>query len=363
MIYIYVAICISMIAFNCVYVFIIRHSEERLEKHSYEYDVIIREQLRCIDSGMEVSDEHKKYLCMKLKYTPNLTAFDKTMENLYAENPEKALRYLSEIYSVFIYLTMEYFDRDTIKSAYFPYIVGKYNILKLKDSNVISEIMFKLLRSDNVYCRENALGAIYSAGKSELAVRALKIIDSNGSFHHPKLVCDGLLSFEGNREELCEKLWSCFNEYSEKMQVNILNFFRFAGIRCDEEMCAVLNDEDKNQELRFAAIRYFEKFPCEKVRDALQNFAENKAQRIWEYQAIASSALKSYPGDKTTEILKKNLSDSNWYVRLNSAISCEKLGFTYSDLIQVFDGDDRYAREMLRYRFDRRKAEKEVAQI
>ena len=38
----------------------------------------------------------------------------------------------------------------------------------------------------------------------------------------------------------------------------------------------------------------------------------------------------------------------------------EEYGYTYHDLINVFDGNDRYAREIMRYRLDRRKAESEA---
>ncbi len=360
MIYAYIAICMSLIAYNCVYVFIIRRNAKKLTKETSVYDFWIKEQLLRLDLDMPVSERHKKRLCRKLKTTANLTAFDKSMENLYAESPEKAKRYLYEIYSVFMYLTMEYQGRDAIKAAYFPYIVSKYGILTYKEIDIIAEVMFNLLRSEHIYCRENALRAIYSTGRCEYVVKALQTIDKNLSFHHPKLICDGLLRFQGDREALCKMLWEAFDTYSEKMQLNILNYFRFAGLRCDDSMYAILADEGRNQELRFSAIRYFEKFPSETACPILQGFAENNEGRIWEYQAIASSALKSYPGERTTAILKKNLANSNWYVRLNSAISCERLGFSYADLIQVFDGNDRYAREMLRYRLERREAEKEV---
>ena len=108
---------------------------------------------------------------------------------------------------------------------------------------------------------------------------------------------------------------------------------------------------------------YFEKFPNTDAKQIIRAFAENKENRIWEYQAIASSALKSYPGDVTFRILAHNLSSSNWHIRQNSAISLEKLGYTYHDLISVFDGDDRYAREIMRYRLDRRCAESEAMKV
>lgn len=360
LIYIYMAICVSLIVFNCAYVFILRRNAKKLEKDTNEFDVIISEQLLRIDDGGHVSKNHTKLLCRKLKSTAKLTSFDKSIDSLYSRHPDKTKKYLNEIYPVFMYLTTAYHRRDEIKSAYFPYIISKYEILKYKEISFIADFMFDLLRSDNVYCRENALKALYSTGNSDYVVEALKTIDKNKSFHHPKLVCDGLFLFGGDRQELCCKLWEAFESYSVPMQVNILNFMRFAGMKNDEKVYAILIDEKRNQELRFSAIRYFEKFASQSAEAALHELAENKQDLTWEYQAIASSALKSYPGAKTAEILQNNLSSSNWYVRLNSAVSCEKLGYSYTDLINVFDGHDRYAREMIRYRLDRREAEKEA---
>ena len=196
--------------------------------------------------------------------------------------------------------------------------------------------------------------------RPDIVARALKIIDTNLSYHHPKLISDGLMLYKGDRVELKNTLFTHFNDYSVHMRVNILNYFRFAGIKCDSEMLETLKNEKEHNEIRFSAIRYFEKFPSDDAQPIILNLAENLENRIWEYQAIATSALKSYPGDATFRILVKNLSSSNWHIRQNSAISCEKLGYTYQDLINVFDGNDRYAREIIRYRLDRRNAEEEV---
>ena len=266
-------------------------------------------------------------------------------------------------FSVFESLTHSYINKDTLKIAYFPYILQKYNILKHDEEGRLTDILLELLRSVNVYCRENTLKAIYSIRRSEIVVSALKVIDKNLSFHHPKLICDGLLNFKGDKENLKEMLFESFNAYSTGMQLNILNYFRFGNIRCDKEMLELLTSEKANNELRFSAIRYFEKFPNDGAGSVIQAIAENMEGRTWEYQAIASSALKSYPGDVTFRILVKNLSSSNWHIRQHSAISLEKLGYTYHDLISVFDGNDRYAREIMRYRLDRRTAESEAMKV
>lgn len=360
MIYVYIAICVSMMAFNIVYVFVLKHREKSLGKNSERFEKVIYEQFKRIEENGTVADSHKRTLQKYLQKTSGVTAFDKALENVSADAPELCEKYLMQIYPVFEYLTHKYISKDTIKIAYFPYILQKYNILKYDEEGKLTDILLELLRSVNVYCRENTLKAIYSMQKSGIVIAALKVVDKNLSFHHPKLICDGLLSYKGDKEELKNRFFENFNTYSVDMQLNILNYLRFGNIRCDKEMLELLTSEKANPELRYSAIRYFEKFPASQAEGVIQSIAENLEGRTWEYQAIASSALKSYPGDVTFRILVANLSSSNWHIRQNSAISLEKLGYTYHDLISVFDGNDRYAREIMRYRLDKRNAEKEA---
>ena len=360
MIYAYIAICVSMILYNIIYVFILKHRERSLISGSEKFENIVFEQINILKNGGEISEKHKKYLCRVLDRTAGITAFDKALENVFRKEPEFTEKYLLDTFSVFEYLTHRYISKDTLKIAYFPYILHKYKILKHHESERLTSALFDLLRSLNVYCRENTLKALYSMQKPDIVLKALKIIDTNLTFHHSKLICDGLMFYNGDKNVLKDKFFECFNDYSVQMRVNILNYFRFANLRCDNEMLSILKDEKEHREIRFSAIRYFEKFPIQEAMPVILNLAENLEGRIWEYQTIATSALKSYPGDATFRILVKNLSNSNWHVRQNSAVSCEKLGYTYQDLINVFDGPDRYAREIMRYRLDRRNAESEA---
>ena len=358
MIYIYIAICVSMIAFNIVYIFILRRRNKNLETNSSYFKDDISEQIANINDGGTVDKKHRKKLYSKLKRVGKLTAFDKALEELSVTDKEGVQKYICQIYSVFVYLAAKYSKSDKIKAAYFPYVIAKYDVINQKNLTLILDLMLDQLHSDSVYCRENALAAIYSTKNCAAAVKALKIIDENESFHHPKLICDGLTEFAGDKKALADSLFFCFDDFSVTMQLNILNFIRFSGIRYDDKMLTVLKDEAQDDELRFSAIRYFEKFYNKDAKDILQTFAAGNKDLPWQYQAIASSALKTYPDSETGEILKTNLSSSNWYVRLNSAKSCEALGYTYSELIDIFDGSDRYAREIIRYRLDRHEAEK-----
>ncbi len=360
MIYVYIAICVSMIAYNIVYAFILHHREKSVASNSRKFEKIILGEIENLRNGAAVSEKHKKFLCKKLDRTAGITTFDKALESIFERESDITQKYLVETFSVFEYLTHRYIRKDTLKIAYFPHILHKYNILKHFESERLTGALLDLLRSVNIYCRENTLKALYSMGRPDTVVSALKIIDKNLSFHHPKLICDGLMFYNGDKDILKDKLFESFKDFSTQMRVNILNYFRFGNIRCDAQMLFLLKNENENLEIRFSAIRYFEKFPVEEARPIIYELAENEAGRTWEYQAIATSALKSYPGDVTFRILVKNLSSSSWHVRQNSAISCEKLGYTYHDLISVFDGNDRFAREIMRYRLDRRNSEEET---
>jgi len=360
MIYAYIAICVSMILYNIIYVFISKHRARALVSDSEKLKKVLNEQIEILKKDGEISEKHKKFLCRELDKTSGITAFDKALESVFEKEPDLTEKYLVDTFSVFETLTHRYISKDTLKIAYFPYILYKYNILKHYESERLINVLLDLLRSVNVYCRENTLKALYSMQSPDIVKRALKVIDTNLSFHHPKLISDGLMFYKGDKEELKNTLFLCFKDYSVQMRVNILNYFRFTGIKCDGEMLEILKNEKEDSEIRFSAIRYFEKFPTDDAEPVILNLAENLENRTWEFQAIATSALKSYPGDTTFRILVKNLSSPNWFVRQNSAISCEKLGYTYQDLINVFDGNDRYAREIIRYRLDRRNAEEAV---
>ena len=279
MIYAYIAICVSMILYNIVYVFILRHREKALSSNSLKFEKIICDEIEKIKVGEGVSEAHKDFLCKKLDRTAGITAFDKALEKVYENDSESAKKYLYDTFSVFEYLTHRYISKDTLKIAYFPYILHKYNILKGYENEKLTNVLLDLLRSVDVYCRENTLKAIYSINNPQLVISALKIIDKNLTFHHPKLIYDGLLNFKGDKENLKEMLFESFNAYSTGMQLNILNYFRFGNIRCDKEMLELLTSEKANNELRFSAIRYFEKFPNDGAGSVIQAIAENMEGR------------------------------------------------------------------------------------
>ena len=72
MIYAYIAICISMILYNIVYVIILKHREKALGTNSAKLEKVILDELERIKSGDEISESHKKFLkkCSIRRFLP-----------------------------------------------------------------------------------------------------------------------------------------------------------------------------------------------------------------------------------------------------------------------------------------------------
>ena len=358
-IYSYLAICGAVIIFNIASVFVLRGKERGLHKKTTFMKEFIGDCIAAIDSGGGPDESHLNFLAKKLRHISYLTAFDEALKELKNENEEGPEKYLKAINPIFEELMGYYTSgRDDIKTTYFAYVVSEYGVITGQATRTMLKYLFKLLDAPSIYCRENALHAIYSSGDTDAVLKALKIIDKSSQFHHNKLLYDGMYNFCGNNHQLIEGLLDDFGEFSLNMQTAILDYIRFSSGDYCEEILKKLTDEETDDEIRFSCIRYFGKYPYRPAYPLILKLAEDDGQRRWEYAAIASQSLASYPTDHSVEVLKENLRSREWNVRFNAAQSLEKMGLSYIDLQDIFDGDDRYAREMLQYRFDCRELEK-----
>ena len=349
MLYVYLFVCGAMIVFNIVTAILFRKSERKTEKVSknLRYEVML--QLEAAEANSAVNKKHKLYLSRKLRKVGNMIAFDKMLEAEYISHPQEIRNYLRSLDEVFISLMAYYMKRNRIETAYFPYIIKKYRVIAYRSFYSLEGALLELLNEPSIYCRENAMQALYTTGDVDCIIKALKIIDRSDLFYHRKLLSDGLLNFAGSGNTLGKKIVEKFFDFSAEMQVTLLDYLRFSGSDYQKFALSLLINEDLNDEIRYAAIRYLGKYPFSKAYESLCDFAEENSEQKWEYAAIASTALGSYPCENTVHILKKNLYSRNWYVRLNSAESLKKLGITYSELSDIIDGNDRYASEIIRY--------------
>ena len=357
LIYVYLGICAGIILYNIVTILLSRRLAQRSFRDSIRLELAVERELDHLALTGEVNEEHIRYMERRLRRVNNMVTFDKALERLRTRRPELVRAYLIALNGVTIALAEDYCRREEIEAAYFPYIIKKYRLLGGADDAPLKEVLLELLNEPSIYCRENAMQALYTSGDAQIIVRALRIIDASSLYYNTKLLADGLLNFNGDETQLAEALWAAFEDFKVWMQVTILNYFRFSsGAHC-ERVLALLNDGARDDELRFSCLRYLGRYPYPPAYADLLRYATPSENARWEYAAIASSVLASYPGAETAAVLKRNLYHPNWYIRFNASKSLEQLGFGYRDLIDVIEGNDRYASEILRYRFDMRALE------
>ena len=359
MIYIYGAVCLSMIGFNILYNLSLKRYEPRMEKRSRKIKSLVEIQLNAIREGKSVDPKHLSYLQRSLRRINNLIAFDRILKPLCEDGHDDAgTKYLVQIRPVILYLAVFYDHRDTMQATYFSFFLSRYMIKEKRPIDSIQDILLGYLKKENLYCSVNVLCALYAFGNAEYIIKALKIQDEGNVFIHEKILTEGLLSFSGNHEHLIGRLWENMDSYSEHTQLAILNYIRFQSGGYKEEMFTVMQDKAKGKELRLSAIRYFGRYAYEPALEPLLSFASDKELSNWEYAMVSISSLARYRGERVLGTLKQALHSSNWYIRQSASVSLEAQGVDYSSLMDVIAGSDRYAREMITYRLEHQRLQK-----
>lgn len=410
LIWIYILICLSLIFFQCAFIAVmaIRSAIDRARVSRMRRGIL--RQLELIAAKKPVDEKHHKFLRENLPYTPKLYSYEKALRLLFEKSEDSllSLRDPDEITNVTIYirhraikeeersrgrshifmrlrpkkaliiplpretsdfylaeyirqtspdivsLTDAYRRKDNIIHAFYVFMLKKYGYLRHVYTSELVANLKDLLDNGDCICEEGVLLAIYQMGVSQFVLDALLAADVRDSFLHPKIISDGLLSFSGNAAELQTLLLDNLDLFSIPMRANILNYIRFAsGAHC-ARLLALMQDESTPNEVRFSCIRYFGKYPYEPAYDLLARFAEGVSGNCIEYSIIALTVLRRYPSERTREILCANINSPNWFIRYNSTESLEVLGYEYLDLIDIFEGGDRFARDILQYQFDQR---------
>lgn len=354
MIYVYGAVCSGMIVFNVIYNLLLKRSEPKLERRCRKITAMIDMQIQRIREGLSVEKEHAEMMARKLRRVKNLIAFERVIRRLQDSEDSSVSEYLDQIYSIVLYLAVIYREREISQAAYFSYVISEYVTKRPRPMDSAQEILLDYVRKDNLYCRVNAIRALCALGNEENVVKALEIQDHSAVFLHEKILTESLLSFAGDQERLTACLWERMEDFSVHIQLAVLNYIRFRSGGYFREMMEVMEDCDRDKELRLSAIRYFGRYYYEPALEPLLAFVEDKEPSMWEYAAVSASSLSRYREPRVVETLKEALHHGNWYVRYNAAASLDALGITYSDLIEIVSGNDRYAREMIMYRLEAR---------
>lgn len=362
LIYLYGAVCAAMIVFNIIYNLILRGSAPRMERRCRTVEALLAEQFAEIQRGKTVEECHLELLRHKLVRLNNLMAFHQALQNRLQRDPALVGAYLRQIRPVLLYLAEAYRQKAYMEAGYFAYFLSCYTADRKMTMDSLQDLLLDYIRKPNLYCRFNAMKALYHFASPEHIAQAVQLQDDGAVFFHEKLITEGLLTYTGDHEALIALLWERFSIYSVHTQHAILNYIRFRSGAYREEMYRILENSKEDKELRLAAIRYFGKYRYEPARKWLLAFVTDRDGTHWEYGTVAASALAAYHDGEVIDALKEALHSQNWYIRSAAAQSLEQMQVDYTDVLDIAAGSDRYAREMMLYRLESRKLQsQEVA--
>lgn len=338
-IYIILFVVIYMIILDIVHVI----SNKRVKKLDNTFKKEVLRQLNCIKEDKEILKLHIEYVAQSLKKRHYLQSFINAITefNKNEENHKFTRIYISN-YEIFVenFLKKNKKKDETIK-VYCAVILGEFKLSNYE----INSFLMESLNTNSLYLRVASLEAISKIGNLNKFIEAIKYISDNNYYINNKVFIDILKEFGGDKYLLNKELIDNFNIFNNDLKKSIVDHFKNNKVEfVKEKLLEILKDENSEKEIRISAIKYFSiinsKYAQEIIIDILKSGE-------WEYRAVSAATLSSYKNEESINSLLESITDKNWYVRYNSAISLLHIN---EDIINlVFLKGDKYSRDIIFY--------------
>lgn len=347
----YLLISLCAILFDLWIMLTASHRQRARGRREARLKALLERQLSLLGQGREQEEATQHKLYRRLRSIGDVLAFCVLADAYSADGDARFALWVSRSGAMFGRLCQYYGRKQKMYRASFAWLLASCR------QDIPAALPFLLActaQRGSIYCRENALTALYRGGSVKGVVQALKRMSREDVHHSQKLLCDGLLSFKGDREELCAQLWRQFGSFTPDIRLALVDFMRLLGADYCRELLPLLDDPATDDELCYAILRYYGRCRDEGAYRRMLAFLEKPRGGLWEYAAVSASALRAYPCGETVSALLEALGAHNWYVRYNAAESLVSMGLPESAYRPALEGEDRYAREILQYMLERR---------
>jgi len=333
----------------------INASKRTLDKRKRLYQQKIEQELKYLKKSAMARKAHLDDLEKNLIHIFDLVIFESVLSDLKQKNSKTVTEYCISISSAFQYLSICYRKKSSLHKAYFAHVLSLFPELIQDDDEAISYAMMHFVMDPSIYCRENAMLFFYRKSNEKLVVNSLKKMSIRKLYYSPKLLADDLMNFTGDHKELSTLLLANFEKFNANYQLGIMNYFRFSNEETKEEIYKKYTTKKHNKEVTLAMIRYFASHKYEAFLKELLKIVQDKSRAHYEYRLVAAFALSSYDKKESREALIECLSDVNFYVRKNAAISLSRMNLTKDECKKIAHIEDPYAKDMLNYIFQQEK--------
>ena len=288
-----------------------------------------------------------------------MKVFHEAIKEQVVLDEKNTFMYLKECKPLFEYILIEFNNRENTKKAYLAFLISEFKLCDERNYDFIVFAMISYTLNKSIYVRQNALHALYTSNNSEAILTAMLRMQELHIKHNNKLISDGLLLFHGDRVKLASLLWNEFDRFDMNIKIAIINFIKVSTLDYCEKFYALLINKYTHKEIKLAIIRYFGKMIYAPAGNYLVEIMKQVSLE-WEYRAIAATTLANYKGKEVIDVLKEALKSDNWYIRFNASESLVALDVGYMDLVDIYNGTDRYAREILEYKMETTRLKKKA---
>ena len=305
-IYFHIGVCILLIIFEIGWTQYIKFHKIKLKRNTEKYKKQIQEQMNYIKLTGKIRKNYCRMLRIKLRNVNNLMAYEEAYSEM-MEN-ENFVIYRRKMFYTFIKLAIYYEKRKSeTEKAYFAYIIGKYfkNIESEYVLSVFIGTLYRILGCKSIYCKINAMDAIYSIGTTEHIIRAISIINENQKSFNQEILANGLKTVECDRQKLAEELFNRFDEYNKDIQISIIKFLSDFPCIDEELILEKLKNSSTAVDVRCEIMRYFQKNKNEKAKQYLMERLNREKIVANDLIIKAIGTLGYYEEEEVHQLLNK----------------------------------------------------------
>lgn len=296
-----------------------------------------------VKNGEELSSKEIYYVKKLMKNKLGRQAFDNIIFNLNKEDFEfyEVKKFISIFSNVLEYDIKKIRKKDIVKKYEFIYYLGEYGVYSPK----IVDFLIDSLKIKNIDLRISSLNSIAKIGNVESFIEALIFISKNNIYINKKVLVKIIDKFKDDIK-IIYGLLKILNDLNENIQCSIIdNFSKNNYYFLNSYLLNKLKNEE-NKEVRIALLKYFRENYFEEFSKIIIKFLYSD---FWEERAVCAKVASTYYSEAMEGELKKSISDSNWYVRLNSANSIVENTINFKIIEEILLGQDNYAKEILLY--------------
>lgn len=211
----YFIVCVGIILFNCFTEIISRYRSCVLKRREQRY---CEEYRQLFLENITENKKQEKRLVKELHSTSRLLTFSEALYKVENSMPEQFQQGIAPVSRLMEELIPVYKRKSDMEKACLAYVFAIFHMTKFQAKEIVFPFLFDLLGNKSLYCRENALRALYSSEDIHAVMQALTFLDANEQLlPHEKILADGLLSFD-KKEELIPLLWEKMSEFHPRMQ-------------------------------------------------------------------------------------------------------------------------------------------------